>query len=103
MKQVTNCWNKIIFPKAGYIACLTLWKKTLISDMVHKFNRSHIFQCVSCSESVENVDHLFFHCSFAQQCWNFVVQNLSLKIYYNNLVLDGIFNLKVIHIKSGDF
>lgn len=90
MKQATNYWNKIIFQNAGYIACLALWKKTLNSDMLHKFNRSHLFQCVSCSESIENIYHLFNRCQIT-------------RCLHQEFVLDIILNLKVIHIKGGDF
>jgi ribonuclease HI len=74
------CWNNTVLPKAGCFAWLALRKRILTSDRLQKLNISQPFQCVLCSEDVETVDHLFIHCSFAQQCWNFVMQKLNLSM-----------------------
>ena len=73
-------WNNTVLPKASCFAWLALRKRILTSDRLQKINISQPFQCVLCSEDVETVDHLFIQCSFAQQCWNFVMQKLNLSM-----------------------
>lgn len=69
--------NDIVLPKAGCFVWLTLNKRILIANRLVKLGFSQVFNCVLCGLEEESVDHLFLHCTFASQCWFFIMNKLK--------------------------
>ena len=72
------CWNHVVLPKDGCFVWLALKHRIPTSDRLTKLNIAPPFKCVLCNEEYELVDHLFVTCSFAYDCWVYVLRKTSL-------------------------
>lgn len=82
------CWNDIVLPKANYFPWLTLNKRILTTERLVKLGITQAFNCVFCDLEEESVDHLFLHCSFASQCWSFIMNKLQLMLPFPKSLWD---------------
>jgi len=65
-------WKCKVTPRVKFFAWLILVDRLNTRDMLARrnFNVQPNNLCVLCSDNcVETIDHLFFDCSFAKQCW----------------------------------
>ena len=70
------CWNQIVLSKVGCFAWISLRKRALTSDRISKFHISQSFNYHLCDQELEDGDHLFLNCPFAQQYWYFILDKL---------------------------
>lgn len=64
-------WNKFPWPKCNCFVWMLAWNNCLTWDNIHKRGFHGPSICVLCGAAEEESSHLFLHCPFAIQIWNF--------------------------------
>ncbi|XP_074283392.1 uncharacterized protein LOC141607942 [Silene latifolia] len=60
--------NRLILPKHNFFIWLVAQNHLLTYDRLLRMNIAHCNRCLLCDDGEENIDHLFFQCSFSKQC-----------------------------------
>ena len=71
------CWDTACLPKAGFFLWIALQNRALTADRLARFGINGPNWCVMCKQSIEDADHLFLTCPFAQNCWDWIKSRLS--------------------------
>ena len=85
-------WECFCQPKHKVFFWLVIKDRLSTRNILKRKNMAlDSYDCVLCNENVEEtVEHLFLHCSFANQCWHF----LNLDIPDNSNVLEAVVHLR---------
>lgn len=76
-KRLINC-NSKSSPKATFIVWLALKNRLATKERLLKWNMQIDGACVLCQSLTENLEHLFFECSFSSFIWRSVLQRLGM-------------------------
>ncbi|XP_074305587.1 uncharacterized protein LOC141640805 [Silene latifolia] len=60
--------NRLLLPKHNFFICLVAHNRLLSQDRLVRMQIATCNRCLLCDDGEENIDHLFFQCSYSQQC-----------------------------------
>ncbi|XP_059073453.1 uncharacterized protein LOC131874206 [Cryptomeria japonica] len=70
-------WHPACLPKAGAFAWLAVQDKVLTGMQLDRLGITTVFPCVFCGYCMGSMDHLFFLCPFAFECWYWLFDMLG--------------------------
>ncbi|XP_062114812.1 uncharacterized protein LOC133827425 [Humulus lupulus] len=78
-------WGRFNIPKHSFMLWIVVQDRLKTRDRLRRFNISEESSCILCNGAEESVAHLFFDCSFSQDCLHQVKTWLGLKAHTESL------------------
>lgn len=80
---ISRIWFTFNTPKFYFMAWLAILNRLAAGDRTQKWSTQHPSSCVLCTDPLEPSNHLFFTCSFSEEVWKGLTQNLLADRYIN--------------------
>ncbi|XP_062079946.1 uncharacterized protein LOC133784674 [Humulus lupulus] len=61
-------WDRFITPKHRFIMWLVMWERLHTKDRIVRYNSNIDLVCLLCGVENEDIDHLFFKCTYSKRC-----------------------------------
>jgi hypothetical protein len=77
--HVSAVWHLKIPPRVHFFLWLVINNRALTRDNLAKRRKVEDDSCLFCSEK-ETINHLFFDCAIAKQCWNMISELIGCRV-----------------------
>ncbi|XP_074292531.1 uncharacterized protein LOC141619416 [Silene latifolia] len=78
--------NRIMLPKHNFFIWLVAHKRLLTQDRLMRMHITQSNRCYLCAAEEEDLNHLFFSCSFSRQCVRLLEDWLSICLPYQGVI-----------------
>lgn len=70
-------WHSACLPKAGTFAWLAVRDRVCTGMRLDRLGITVVFPCVLCNKNLESSSHMFLHCDYAYECWQWLFEKLN--------------------------